>query len=119
LPIYGYRCQACAHEFEVTQRMSDPAQAACPVCGAPATRRFFPAGILFKGSGFYKTDSRSTAASSSASSTSSSTDGDKKAANGSGGSGDKPASKESPPAKPAPASNPTSSGSAKAASTSD
>lgn len=60
MPIYGYRCQACEQEFDVTQRMSDAAQAACPSCGGAGTRLFFPAGILFKGSGFYKTDSRST-----------------------------------------------------------
>ncbi|MDQ6846614.1 MAG: FmdB family transcriptional regulator [Candidatus Dormibacteraeota bacterium] len=62
MPIYGYRCQSCQREFEVQQRMSDPAQAACADCGGPGTRLFYPAGILFKGSGFYKTDSRSTAA---------------------------------------------------------
>ncbi len=62
MPNYGYRCQACASEFEVLQRMSDPAQAACPGCGGAGTRLFFPTGILFKGSGFYKTDSRPTTA---------------------------------------------------------
>ena len=59
MPIYGYRCQACDQEFEVTQRMSDPAIASCPACHGAGTRLFFPAGIVFKGSGFYKTDSRS------------------------------------------------------------
>ncbi len=62
MPIYGYRCQSCQHEFETQQRMSDPPQAACPDCGGAGTRLFYPTGILFKGSGFYKTDSRSTAA---------------------------------------------------------
>jgi putative FmdB family regulatory protein len=62
LPIYGYRCQSCQREFEVQQRMSDPPLADCPECGGAGTRLFFPAGILFKGSGFYKTDSRSAAA---------------------------------------------------------
>ena len=38
--------------------MTDEAVAACPVCGAQASRLFFPAGIVFKGTGFYKTDSR-------------------------------------------------------------
>lgn len=52
------------------QRMSDEPQAACPHCGGSGVRLFFPAGIVFKGSGFYKTDSRGS--SSSASSTSSS-----------------------------------------------
>ena len=69
MPTYGYRCTECGHEFDVLQRMSDEAGAACPVCKAKSRRLFFPAGIVFKGSGFYKTDSRS---SSSASSTQSS-----------------------------------------------
>jgi putative FmdB family regulatory protein len=58
LPIYGYRCQSCQREFEVQKRMSDPPQEACPDCAGPGARLFYPAGILFKGSGFYKTDSR-------------------------------------------------------------
>ncbi|MDQ6937287.1 MAG: hypothetical protein M3140_06195, partial [Actinomycetota bacterium] len=62
LPIYGYRCQSCQHEFETQQPMSDPPHADCPDCGGPGTRLFYPTGILFKGSGFYKTDSRSTPA---------------------------------------------------------
>ena len=61
MPNYGYRCQSCQREFEVQQRMSDPPQATCPECGGAGTRLFYPTGILFKGSGFYKTDSRSTA----------------------------------------------------------
>jgi hypothetical protein len=42
--------------------MSDPPQAECPVCGGAGARQFFPIGIHFKGSGFYKTDSRSASA---------------------------------------------------------
>ena len=64
MPIYGYRCQSCEQDFEVTQRMTDAPQAPCPVCGGPGTRQFFPIGIHFKGSGFYKTDSRATSATS-------------------------------------------------------
>jgi putative FmdB family regulatory protein len=51
-------------EFELWQSMRDDPGASCPTCGAAATRQFFPAGIVFKGSGFYKTDSRSAASSS-------------------------------------------------------
>ncbi len=58
MPNYGYRCQSCDAEFEIVQRMSDPAVATCPTCGGAGTRLFYPAGIVFKGSGFYKTDSR-------------------------------------------------------------
>jgi putative FmdB family regulatory protein len=74
VPTYGYRCEACGHEFDVSQRMTDEPIASCPSCGAKARRLFFPAGIVFKGSGFYKTDSRKVSddTSSSSSSTSSS-----------------------------------------------
>lgn len=58
MPTYGYRCPACATEFDVWQKMSDPPGAVCPSCGTSAQRLFFPAGIVFKGTGFYATDSR-------------------------------------------------------------
>ncbi|GAC1338148.1 MAG: hypothetical protein NVSMB29_03530 [Candidatus Dormibacteria bacterium] len=58
MPTYGYRCQSCASEFEVWQRMTDQPGADCPSCGAAGKRLFFPTGIVFKGGGFYKTDSR-------------------------------------------------------------
>jgi len=98
MPTYGYRCQTCQREFEMLQRMSDPPQAACPECGGAGTRLFYPTGILFKGSGFYKTDSRSTAAAPAAS-----TDAPKPGADG-GGDAAKPA----PAAKDAPAPAPSS-----------
>jgi putative FmdB family regulatory protein len=58
VPIYGYHCPSCDTEFEVRKRMTDATGADCPHCGTPGRRVFFPAGIVFKGSGFYKTDSR-------------------------------------------------------------
>jgi putative FmdB family regulatory protein len=74
MPTYEYRCPACKHEFEKFQKMSDEPVAACPECGAPAERLLSGgAGLLFKGSGFYITDSRS--------------DSYKKAASSEGGSG--------------------------------
>jgi putative FmdB family regulatory protein len=63
LPTYGYRCPACSNEFDVWQRMTDEPGAACPRCGAVANRQFFPAGIVFKGTGFYATDSRASSSS--------------------------------------------------------
>ncbi len=57
MPTYGYRCSR-GHRFEVLQRITDAPANACPQCGAPATRVFYPVGIIFKGQGFYKTDSR-------------------------------------------------------------
>jgi len=59
MPIYGYRCSR-GHHFEVMQRITAEALTACPECGAPVTRLFHPVGIIFKGQGFYKTDSRGT-----------------------------------------------------------
>ncbi len=57
MPTYGYKCDQCGQELEAFQRMSDAPLRTCPACGAEALRRqFFPAGVLFKGSGFYKTD---------------------------------------------------------------
>ena len=64
MPTYGYRCPKCSTEFEVWQSMREASGAACPQCAATAVRQFFPAGIVFKGSGFYKTDSRGAATSS-------------------------------------------------------
>ena len=58
MPTYGYHCPSCEAEFEVFQRMTDASGADCPRCGTPGRRVFFPTGIVFKGSGFYKTDSR-------------------------------------------------------------
>ena len=58
MPTYGYHCPRCKTEFEVFRRMTDDPAADCPECGTPGRRLFFPAGIVFKGSGFYKTDSR-------------------------------------------------------------
>jgi putative FmdB family regulatory protein len=73
VPTYGYRCEKCGHEFDIFQRMSDQPAAECPTCGAPSRRLFFPAGIVFKGSGFYKTDSRKVSDGGSSSSSASST----------------------------------------------
>ena len=57
MPVYGYRCSR-GHLFEVQQRITDVPLERCPECGSPVTRVFYPVGIIFKGQGFYKTDSR-------------------------------------------------------------
>lgn len=56
MPTYEYLCKSCGHRFEIWQRMSDEPLMVCPACGADIRRVVFPAGIVFKGSGFYKTD---------------------------------------------------------------
>src|SRR5438128_6747176 len=63
MPTYEYACLSCGHHIEVFQRFSDAPLTVCGVCGGPLRKVFHPAGILFKGSGFYVTDSRSKAAS--------------------------------------------------------
>lgn|SRR6202165_564304 len=57
MPVYGYRCSR-GHHFEIQQRITEPPLTQCPECGAAVTRVFYPVGIIFKGGGFYKTDSR-------------------------------------------------------------
>ena len=56
MPIYGYRCTSCGHEFEIQQRMSDDPLKICPKCQGKLTKMLYPAGVIFKGSGFYSTD---------------------------------------------------------------
>src|SRR5436190_952614 len=58
VPTYEYACLSCGTHVEVYQRFADPPLTACGVCGGPLRKVFHPAGILFKGSGFYVTDSR-------------------------------------------------------------
>lgn len=59
MPIYEYECKSCGVRFERKQSMSDEPVSICPECGGPVRKLFFPAGIIFKGSGFYKTDNAS------------------------------------------------------------
>ena len=61
MPTYEYQCDACEHNFDEFQSMSEPALKKCPKCGKQKLRRVFGTGaaILFKGSGFYETDYRS------------------------------------------------------------
>jgi putative FmdB family regulatory protein len=59
VPTYQYACTACGEPLEAVQRITDPALTECPRCGG-RLRKVFPAvGVVFKGSGFYRTDSRS------------------------------------------------------------
>ena len=67
MPTYEYECQACLERVEAVQRFSDPDLTTCEACGGALRKVFSAVGIVFKGSGFYKNDSRGTGASSSAS----------------------------------------------------
>jgi putative FmdB family regulatory protein len=59
MPTYEYRCKSCEHQFDIVQAFTDDALTVCPQCDGPLKKVFGNVGITFKGSGFYKTDSRS------------------------------------------------------------
>jgi len=61
LPTYEYACTSCAHRLEAVQSFSDDPLTECPACGAELRKVYAPIGIVLKGSGFYKTDSRAAA----------------------------------------------------------
>ncbi|WP_084128906.1 FmdB family zinc ribbon protein [Demequina sp. NBRC 110055] len=67
MPTYTYACRACEHRFETVQSIHDAALEACPECAGDLRRVFGNVGVTFKGSGFYRTDSRAAAKSNSAS----------------------------------------------------
>ncbi len=58
MPTYQYACTDCAERLEVVQRFSDDSLSVCPSCGGRLRKVFSPVGIVFKGSGFYRNDSR-------------------------------------------------------------
>jgi putative FmdB family regulatory protein len=59
MPTYEYACTICGNRFEVFLRIEDEPLTVCEACGGALRKVFHPAGIVFKGSGFYATDSRS------------------------------------------------------------
>jgi putative FmdB family regulatory protein len=59
VPTYEYRCDKCGKNFDVVQSFHDAPLTECPTCGSAVKKVFGSVGIVFKGSGFYKTDSRS------------------------------------------------------------
>jgi putative FmdB family regulatory protein len=61
MPTYEYECAACGNTFELFQMISDPPKRKCPACGKLKAKRLIGSGgaLIFKGSGFYKTDYRS------------------------------------------------------------
>lgn len=60
MPTYEYLCKDCEHHFEIVQSFSDDALTVCPECKGSLRKLFATAGVVFKGSGFYRTDSRGT-----------------------------------------------------------
>src|SRR5947208_13309806 len=68
MPTYQYVCTECGEPLEVVQKFSDEPLTVCPACEGRLRKVFSPVGVVFKGSGFYKTDSRKSTATSSSSS---------------------------------------------------
>ncbi len=60
MPTYEYECQTCHERLEAVQKFADSALTTCPRCAGELRKVFSAVGIVFKGSGFYKNDSRAT-----------------------------------------------------------
>lgn len=60
MPTYAYACKTCGHAFDAVQSFSDPSLTECPECAGPLRKQYGSIGVTFNGSGFYRTDSRST-----------------------------------------------------------
>jgi putative FmdB family regulatory protein len=109
VPTYQYTCTECGESLETVQKFSDEPLTLCPACGGRLRKVFSPVGIVFKGSGFYRTDSRKSAAATApaakekekATAESSSSTSDSGSSNGSAG---KAAAKKTEPAKSSSAS---------------
>ncbi|MBX6769090.1 MAG: FmdB family transcriptional regulator [Actinomadura rubrobrunea] len=83
MPTYQYVCTECGEPLEVVQKFSDAALTDCPSCNGRLRKVFSAAGIIFKGSGFYRTDSRNSGSSSGRSSSNGSGSSDSKSSSGS------------------------------------
>ena len=106
MPTYSYACQNCGHAFDIRQSFTDDSLTVCPECGEARLRKVIhPVGIAFKGSGFYKTDSRSAGK-----------NGSKPAADSSSSSGDGAAKKDGGSSSGSAGSSTSSSSSASASS---
>ena len=99
MPTYQYACTQCHEELEAVQSFSDAALTECPVCGGRLRKVFSAVGVVFKGSGFYKNDSRAGSSSGGQGSGSGDKGGDKPSGDkgGEGSTGDKGARKDSAP----------------------
>ncbi|MDQ1688722.1 MAG: hypothetical protein QOK42_1697 [Frankiaceae bacterium] len=116
MPTYQYTCKACGEPLEAVQSFHDAPLTECPHCGGELRKVFSSVGVVFKGSGFYRNDSRSTSKSGAGASTTTSTDGGSKggassssSGSGSGGGDSKSSDSGSAPAKTETAAKPAAS----------
>lgn len=85
MPTYEYACRSCGEHLEAVQKFTDAPLTECPSCGGPLRKVFGNVGIAFKGSGFYKNDSRAAANGSSKKSSEPSSSSASESSSGSGG----------------------------------
>ena len=112
MPTYSYACTECDNRFDAVQAFTDDALTTCPECSGRLRKLFNSVGVVFKGSGFYRTDSRDSAAksgsSSAASPTTEKSGGSEKTSTGDSGSGSSSSgSGASTSSSPAPAAAPS------------
>lgn len=88
MPTYQYTCSECGEGLEVVQKFTDDALTECPNCHGRLRKVFSPVGVVFKGSGFYRTDSRTGSGSKSSASTNGSSSTSKKDSDSSTSSSD-------------------------------
>ncbi|EST33278.1 hypothetical protein N566_19540 [Streptomycetaceae bacterium MP113-05] len=88
MPTYQYQCTECGDGLEVVQKFTDDSLTECPGCQGHLKKVFSAVGIVFKGSGFYRNDSRGSSSSSSSGSSSSPASGSAESSSGSSGSSD-------------------------------
>ncbi|WP_104117190.1 FmdB family zinc ribbon protein [Arthrobacter sp. B1805] len=79
MPMYAYACKDCGHAFDIQQSFSDDSLTVCPECGGALRKKFNSVGVVFKGTGFYRNDSRDTKTSVEAGSSSATSDSGTKA----------------------------------------
>ncbi|WP_323378521.1 FmdB family zinc ribbon protein [Streptomyces smaragdinus] len=95
MPTYQYQCTECGEGLEAVQKFTDDALTECPACGGKLRKVFSAVGVVFKGSGFYRTDSRGGSSSSSVPAKSSSSSSDKSSSTSSSSSPSAPSSSSS------------------------
>ncbi|WBP95037.1 FmdB family zinc ribbon protein [Mycolicibacterium neoaurum] len=117
MPTYSYACTECDNRFDVVQAFSDDALTACPKCNGRLRKLFGKVGVVFKGSGFYRTDSRDSSKSSSSSSSSKSSSSESSSSSSSD-SGSSSSSSSSSPSGTSSTSTSSSSSSTPAAASS-
>jgi putative FmdB family regulatory protein len=115
VPTYEYACTVCAERLEAVQSFTDPPLTECPACGGTLRKVFSPVGVVFKGSGFYKNDSRGKPASPPAADAKPAASSSSSAESGSSSSGGSTESGSSSGGGTTPAAAPPSTGSGTAA----